>query len=267
MNHNYCLKLLNHVLLDTAKYLDASKMEYCEDRRIRWTKYSNISSWFNNWEWDLVDLGFAFYNKDGQCVIPDEQLCNIGDFDETCLSADGSKGKRGGRPEIVIHDQRFPMAGKATNKDSLTATLICGSNAAGKALPPHFQFQTKATAEDHKRLCTQVFALCPRVIGKFGTKSEREWDITFSLNTKGGMEDQEFELYIINLILPLYPNTLDSPGRRLILKCDSGPGQLQINLLAKLWHLGIYLYPCIPNTTAVTQETNQTYRSSSLNFA
>jgi hypothetical protein len=162
MNHNYCSKLLNCVLLDTAKYLDALKMEYCEDCRIRWTTYSNISSWFNNWEWDLVDLGIAFYDKDRQCVIPNKQLCNIVNFDETCLSADGSKGKRGGRPEIVIHDPRFPMAGKATNKDSLTATLICGSNATGKALPPHFQFQTKATAENCKRLRTQVFALSPQ---------------------------------------------------------------------------------------------------------
>ena len=31
MLHNYHSKLLNRVLLSTAKYLDASKMEYCED--------------------------------------------------------------------------------------------------------------------------------------------------------------------------------------------------------------------------------------------
>jgi hypothetical protein len=43
------------------------------------------------------------------------------------------------------------------------------------------------------------------------------------------------------------------------LKCDSGPGRLQIDLLAKLRHLGVYLYPCVPNTTAVTQETDRTY--------
>jgi hypothetical protein len=34
MQHNYRSKLLNRVLLSTAKYLDASKMEYCEDRRM-----------------------------------------------------------------------------------------------------------------------------------------------------------------------------------------------------------------------------------------
>jgi hypothetical protein len=81
----------------------------------------------------------------------------------------------------------------------MTALLVCGSNAAGEALPPHFQFQTKATTD------------------------------------KG------------------------QPGKRLLLKCDSGPGQLQIELLAKLRYLGVYLYPCVPNTTAVMQETDRTY--------
>ena len=73
------------------------------------------------------------------------------------------------------------------------------------------------------------------------------------------MDDHEFESYILNSISPLYPNTLDRPGKRLILKWDCGPGQLQIDLLAKLQHIGIYLYPCIRNTIAVTQETDRTY--------
>ena len=84
------------MLLSTAKNLDASKMEYCEDRRIRWTTYGNISSWFDNWERDLTELGFASYNERGQCFILNNQLCFIINFDETCLSADGSKGRRGG---------------------------------------------------------------------------------------------------------------------------------------------------------------------------
>ncbi len=250
MLHNYCSKLLNRVLLHTAKYLDMSKMEYCEDRRIRWMTYLNMSAWFDCWEYDLINLGFAFYDEHGEC--------NIINFDKTCLSLDGSEGRRGGHPEIILHNPRFPMTGKATNKDSLTATLISGSNAAGKALPPHFQFQKKATLGDRERIRSEVFAFTPHVIGQFGTDSERAWDCTFGLNTKGGMDDWEFELYMTNSILPFYPNTLDRPGKRLILKCDSGPGQLQIDLLAKLHHLGVYLYPCIPNTTAVTQETDCT---------
>jgi hypothetical protein len=63
----------------------------------------------------------------------------------------------------------------------------------------------------------------------------------------------------MNFILPLYPNTPDKPGKRLILKCNSGPGRLLVDLLAKLRFLGVYLYPCVPNTTVITQETDQTY--------
>ena len=44
-----------------------------------------------------------------------------------------------------------------------------------------------------------------------------------------------------------------------MLKVDSGPGRMNLNLLARLRRLGFILYPCVPNTTHVTQETNQLY--------
>jgi hypothetical protein len=84
---------------------------------------------------DLVELGFATRDADGKI----EQLYSILNFDESCLSVDGSEGRRGGRPNVTLHDPRLPYTGKRTNKDSLMATLIMGSNAAGKALPPHFR--------------------------------------------------------------------------------------------------------------------------------
>jgi hypothetical protein len=73
------------------------------------------------------------------------------------------------------------------------------------------------------------------------------------------MDNDEFEQYVLNSILPLYPNTGDRPGHHLLLKCDSGPGRLQVALLAKLKYLGVYLYPCVPNTTSMTQETDWAY--------
>jgi hypothetical protein len=100
MQRNYRRKLLNRLLISTARDINASKLEYCEDRRIRWTIYKNINMWFDNWEDDLLRLGFAFEDDDGKVTIPDEQLRNIINFDETCLSVDGSQGRRGGHPEI-----------------------------------------------------------------------------------------------------------------------------------------------------------------------
>jgi hypothetical protein len=44
-----------------------------------------------------------------------------------------------------------------------------------------------------------------------------------------------------------------------MLKVDSGPGRMNLNLLARLRRLGFILYPCVPNTTHVTQETDQLY--------
>ncbi len=185
---------MNRILISTVRDIDASKLEYCEDRRIQWTIYKNISICFDNWEDDLIRLGFAFEDDSGNVTIPNEQLRNNINFNETCLSIDGSQGRRGGRPEIVLHDPRFPMTGKSTNKDSLAATLICGSNAADKALVPHFQFKTKATLEDRQRMRTEMFAMAVKVRGVFGRSEEREYDVTFGMNTKEGMDDREFVL-------------------------------------------------------------------------
>ena len=48
-------------------------------------------------------------------------------------------------------------------------------------------------------------------------------------------------------------------GRWVIIKCDSGPGRLDPTLLAYFRFHGFILYPGVPNTTAVTQETDQSY--------
>jgi hypothetical protein len=68
----------------------------------------------------------------------------------------------------MLHDPCLPYTGKQTNKDSLTATLFMGSNAAGKALPPHFQYQTKAMTEDKERVRNEVFGTVPEWLGGLG---------------------------------------------------------------------------------------------------
>ena len=46
----------------------------------------------------MVELGFAMRDANGKIAISAEQLYFTINFDETCLSVDGSKGRRGGRP-------------------------------------------------------------------------------------------------------------------------------------------------------------------------
>jgi hypothetical protein len=135
-------ELLRRVLRDTNVDLSVTKSRNAEDRRIAWTNEDNLNMWLNNWEHDLVELGFAWRDDTGKVHIPEEMLALITNLDETNLSLCGATQTRGGRPEGHIYDPRFPMVGKATSKSSLSTTMIGGSTAAGEALPPHIQFAT-----------------------------------------------------------------------------------------------------------------------------
>jgi hypothetical protein len=73
------------------------------------------------------------------------------------------------------------------------------------------------------------------------------------------MDDDDFFEYIQKTIMKLFPDAAPVRGRWVILKCDSGPGRLNPTLLAYLRFHGFILYPGVPNTTAVTQETDQSY--------
>ena len=230
-----------------------------EQRRILWTTYKNLKLWFDNWKQFLEELGFAHRNDDCDLVVPPDQLARILNFDETCLSLDGSKGNRGGRPEVIFFNPNFPQLGRGMSKTSLTTTYITGSNGLGEALPPHFQFQTSATSEDREKMRLELVEFTPKVLGKFGCNDEREWVCTFGMNPKGGMDDEQFEKYVEGSLFPLYPDAEDVPGKRVILAPDSGPGRANLELLAKLRLNGFYLYPGVPNTTSVTQETDRNY--------
>ena len=135
------------------------------------------------------------------------------------------------------------MVGIATSKSSLTLTLITGSTAAGQVFPPHLQFQSKAKSADTTRIDVNVAEHIQRVRGKFVCKEEKLWPIAFGTNEKGGMHNKEFTKYMRGAIAPLFPDALDKPGCHVLLKVNSGPGRMNLELLASLKLLGIILYP------------------------
>ncbi len=69
------------------------------------------------------------------------------------------------------------------------------------------------------------------------------------MNVKVGIDDQEFEKYVMYLLVHLFPDSEDAPGKRVIIKVDSGPGCLNVELIASLCML-VYN---VPKTTAVTK--------------
>ena len=130
-------QLLDRILIETAVDMLAKVSDNVEDRRVRWTTYNNLRSCFENWERDLLALGFANVDDAGGTYIPEDQLHRILNVDESCLSLVGSNVQRGGHPEAHFYSPNLPQIGKGTSKCSQTTTLITGRTASGEAIPPH----------------------------------------------------------------------------------------------------------------------------------
>eukprot|EP00804_Cyclotella_cryptica_P026844 CCRYP_018620-RA/>CCRYP_018620-RA protein AED:0.44 eAED:0.72 QI:0/0/0/1/0/0/2/0/64 len=62
-------------------------------------------------------------------------------------------------------------------------------------------------------------AFFPKIKGQFGTSDLKEWPVTIGMNEKGWMDIQ----------FPLFPNSNDVNGKRVMVKVDSGHGRLQDN--------------------------------------
>jgi hypothetical protein len=147
----------------------------------------------------------------------------------------------------------------AANKSGYSSTIICGSNAAGEPIPPHFQLKTAAQTDEGQRLSVDWFTNVKNIVAKFGYPERRPFPCTFGMNEKAGMNSVELDKYINNSIVPLYPDIADTAGKRVIMKVDSGPGRMNLEMLARLKLIGLYLIPGVPNTTGQTQETDQNY--------
>ena len=168
--------------------------------------YYNLKTWFDSWQEELIELGFANLDDENKVIIPPDKLERILNVDETCLVLDGSKCNRGGRPEVKFYSPYLPNLGKATITNSATTTMIAGSTAAGEPIPPHFQFQTRAQSVETQSVNINLVRFLPNIIGKFGAGEEKKWPVTFGFNAKGGMDNEQFKEYFKTNVDPLYPD-------------------------------------------------------------
>ena len=79
----------------------------------------------------------------------------------------------------------------------------------GEAIPPHFQFSTKAKSDDTMKLRSELVGFMPDTRGRFGCHEIRAWPTTYGMNCKGGMDEGEFEKYLLGLLFALYPDVKD----------------------------------------------------------
>ena len=70
--------------------------------------------------------------------------------------------------------------------------MITGSNAYGKALPPHFQFMSSVQTDEGKMIMVDCIQYMEKVRGKFGMGASESFGVTIGLNEKGGMDMEEF---------------------------------------------------------------------------
>jgi hypothetical protein len=192
-------------------------------------------------------------NKDELFFFPG-QKDRIINLDQTNIELDGSEKNCGGRPSIEFYHRKFGKPGKGVLKAGSGVTMIGGGSAAGDPTAPHFQFKLMATTEETKRFSDNILKDFKRTIAKFGYLEPQCFNPTIGANECGGMDAVEFSKYLLGLVKTLYPDVADLQHRLVIVRCDSsGPSRENLEMLAQLRVLGVYLFPSVPNSSSVTQ--------------
>ena len=206
---------------ETADRLDIGDKNVMEDRRSKWTTFTNLNLWFSTWEQLLIDLGFGRKKRDGEqgegsVVFFEGQTDRIVNLDETDGSMDNTNGQRGGRPNFVFYSDIISGGASRANKTSYCPTLIGGSTGSGDPLPLHFQLKTMAQSDATEKVHIDFFRFAKDTYGKFGHPTRRYFPCTWGMNEKAGMNSVELEKYFMNSILPLYPDVEDRPRKRYV---------------------------------------------------
>jgi len=202
----------------TADQFGIKQRNQQEARRLIWTTYANLSAWYNQWEYTLIDLGFGRLKTvddgeiEGSIVFFPGQKRRILNLDETDGSLDDTNGKRGGRKPMVFYAPDIGGGGTYANKSSYSPTIICGSNSAGEAIPPHFQLKTTAKTDSRERFNMSFLLHAHNVNVRFGHEERRLLPCTLGMNEKAGMNAEELDKYFHKSILPLYPDIADTKG-------------------------------------------------------
>jgi hypothetical protein len=170
--------------------------------------------WFKGWKTMLLLLKFGRLPEDepdpnfddepediqeGEIIFYKGQRARILNLDESRVDLDGSEGNAGGRPVTQYADRSLPNAGTASSKTSDACTIICGSNADGEPIPPHFQLPSKAKHDNYK-FNLEILDNMQTVNATFGHSVHKKVPLTFGFNKKGGMDNTEFSRYLQDLM-------------------------------------------------------------------
>ena len=204
-----------------------------EERRDIWTTYRHINAWFGTLkEFLIIPHGFARLSTEeemketgSELYFFEEQLDRIINIDESEIFTDGTSKIAGGRPATTYTstDSSLHKGVEATNKSGYSATFSGGSTVSGSPLPPRFQL--KITAREYNNtIDTNFLKYLPKIVGTYGCEKVVENECTVNCNAKAGMDAVEFSKYFQTSDMPLYPDAQDTPGKRVLIIVDIGPG-------------------------------------------
>ncbi len=101
--------MLDQVMRLMPVFFDAIVTLSVKERRLLWTTYNNLQTWFMSFKEFCFKFKFAMLICNGDAVFSPEMLRRIASIDETELSLDGSETQAGGRPAMSYWDPHLPI--------------------------------------------------------------------------------------------------------------------------------------------------------------
>jgi hypothetical protein len=254
-----------HIYRERIQQMNAAKqtvgvVDERDASRVKWTTASNQRRHYERWEEACVRLGFARMPIDehekqekGYVVFYDGQEHRIANFDEMKLALDGTDENAGGRPSATPMTNTINESGKPAQKTAKSLTLMLGI--IGDEPTPPLAIHLSQSGY----IAPQNIASFHEIEAQYGLSTRRHFLPSFASSPKGGMNKNIFRNWMLTQVLPLWPDLADLPGRRVVLKADSGPGRMATEFLAETAVEGMYFFPGLPNATEIGQEMDQLF--------
>jgi hypothetical protein len=287
------MALWKRIQKDNARLQSMSESDLRELRRVQWMVHETQKKHFLNWEKFCVDFGFAREAESeeersllGQIVFHDPS--RIIQADEYAFALNGQDEKSGGRPPMVPSAEDLKHnPGQSSNKTSEKCSILQAINFGNEALPPFIIFPTKAKQEN-VQINPHTLRSFHQIKGQYGLDKAIWWDSCIAKTYSGGMQGYIWNKWITEYLMYYYPDAQDVPGKRVLIKADSGPGESSVDetvwlllltnflslllliagrnfgevardFLVMLRVCGFYFYPGLPNGTELGQEMDQLF--------
>ena len=250
-----------------------------DERRFAWTTYDNLNDWFSGWKTFLVD---RLFGTPEPTTLPGGQIAELTmkakatgriiNSDETHHKLT-NEGDRGGSRANTQTDPSLPRTGRRKVANERHITGLHGTTAAGEVLPSFYFFDTSCEKPENRKFNLTWLLGLPWVQGFFGCGELASFPPAGCVTVSGGMEAAVFDSYLDQCIYPCFPDmspdwVFDDDGEFIsgpvILKIDSGPGRIgmgaeNVAMREKAAARGLFLFPGLQNTTAVSQEMDELY--------